>query len=157
MDSVGTDDFHLPSTANHHAICEVPFTRVRPTDIKAPHTPTVVSTHQPFLITPFTLCPSISLHVFLIYLCYLLALFPVHSFIISNHTMVKTRVTNSLRHPAAPIMTNAAKAKAGIKHKQPKKKVMQKERIQQLEARINKLESGDGELSSKKPLVRFLH
>jgi hypothetical protein len=52
-------------------------------------------------------------------------------------------------------MTEAAKQKAGIKSKRPKKKKVTKdETIRQLQARIASLEDPTGESFSKEPLVR---
>ena len=68
--------------------------------------------------------------------------------------MVSTRPGNKSAHPAAPVMTAAAKQKAGIKTTQRRKRVTKDETIRQLQARITALENPDSEESfSKEPLV----
>ena len=63
---------------------------------------------------------------------------------------------NKTVHPAAPVMTAAAKRKAGIKAKAPpkSKRVTKNQTIKELLARIDALENPDGEPFSKEPLVR---
>ena len=67
--------------------------------------------------------------------------------------VTSTRAKNKLAHPAAPIMTEAAKRKAGIKHKQRPKRVTKDETIRQLQAQIAALKNPEGETFSKEPLV----
>jgi len=69
--------------------------------------------------------------------------------------MVSTRAKNKTAHPAAPVMTNAAKRKAGIDVKQPPKKVSTAQTVRELLARINALENPQGKSFSKEPLVRI--
>lgn len=68
--------------------------------------------------------------------------------------MVDTRAKNKLTHPAAPVMSDAAKRKAGIKTKRRQKRVTKDETIRELQARIAALENPDEESFSKEPLVR---
>ena len=68
--------------------------------------------------------------------------------------MVGTRAKNKTAHPAAPVMTNAAKIKAGIPTKRRTKKPSQKEQIRELEARLEAFEHPDETPPiSKEPLV----
>jgi hypothetical protein len=67
-----------------------------------------------------------------------------------------TRPKNKLAHPAAPVMTEAAKQKAGIKTNRRPKKATKDETIQELRARIATLENPDEGTFSKDPLVRTL-
>lgn len=69
--------------------------------------------------------------------------------------VASTRLKNKLAHPAAPVMTAAAKEKAGIKIRRRPKKVTKDETIRELQARINALENPSEETYSKEPLVRF--
>jgi hypothetical protein len=71
--------------------------------------------------------------------------------------MVSTRQKNKSTHPATPIMTKAAKQKAGIPVKQRPKRVTKDETIRRLEARITSLENPDQEPFSEEPLVRVLY
>ena len=71
--------------------------------------------------------------------------------------MVSTRTKNKTTHPAAPVMTSAAKQKAGIPTKRRPKKVTKDDTIRELQARIAALESPGGEPFSKEPLVRVSH
>ena len=64
-----------------------------------------------------------------------------------------TRLKNKLAHPAAPMMTKAAKQKAGIKVKRRTKRVTKDETIRELQARIDTLENPGAEMFSKEPLV----
>ena len=72
--------------------------------------------------------------------------------------VVSTRTKNKLTHPAAPVMTDAAKRKAGIKIKTKShpKRMTKDQTIKELQARINALENPDEEPFSKEPLVRNL-
>ena len=65
-----------------------------------------------------------------------------------------TRKKNKTTHPAAPVMSEAAKQKAGIPTKRRQKKVTKDETIRELQARIAALETPGGEPFSKEPLVR---
>jgi hypothetical protein len=67
--------------------------------------------------------------------------------------MVSTRQKNKSTHPAAPVMSKAAKQKAGIKTTQPSKRQTKDEIIRQLQARITDMENPGRESSSKEPLV----
>ena len=66
--------------------------------------------------------------------------------------MVNTRIKNKVAHPAAPVMTKAAKEKAGIQPKRPKR-LTKAETIRQLQARIAALENPNEESPSQEPLV----
>ena len=68
-----------------------------------------------------------------------------------------TRAKNKLAHPAALVMTNAAKQKAGIKTKARPKKFTNAERVRWLETRLAELEGGDEEMASQEPLVRIFN
>ena len=70
--------------------------------------------------------------------------------------MVSTRPKNKKAHPAAPVMSEAAKQKAGIPTKKRAKKVTKDDTIRELKARLAALENPGGELFSKEPLVRSL-
>ena len=69
--------------------------------------------------------------------------------------MVSTHAKNKTAHPAAPVMTNAAKRKAGIDAKQPPKRVSTAQTVRELLARIDALENPQGKTFSKEPLVRI--
>lgn len=69
--------------------------------------------------------------------------------------VASTRPKNKTAHPAAPVMTNAAKKKAGIRIKPPQKRVTKDQTIRELQARIAALENPDEEPFSKEPLVRI--
>ena len=68
--------------------------------------------------------------------------------------MVSTHPKNKSAHPAALVMMNAAKQKAGIKTKPTQKRVTKDQTICELQARIATLENPFGEPFSKEPLVR---
>lgn len=101
---------------------------------------------------------SLSLHLSIqllsfIYLCFSALSARFLSF--TRPTMVTTtRPKNKLAHPAAPVMTSAAKQKAGIKTRARPKRKTKDETIRELEARIAALEDPDEEMPSKEPLVR---
>ena len=133
--------FHLSFSAVHNVIRSLSAVGVCPASTKTPHSSTsmVIPTH--LLSNP----P-------LIYLCtetHRLTLSPFTS----NPTMVSTRTKNKDAHPATPVMTKAAKRKAGIKTKQCTKKVTKDETIRLLQARLTALENPDGESFSQEPLV----
>ena len=68
----------------------------------------------------------------------------------------QTRPKNKTAHPAAPVMSEAAKVKAGITSAKPRPKRMTKDAtIRELEARIAQLENPDDAHPSKEPLVRI--
>lgn len=69
--------------------------------------------------------------------------------------MVSTRTKNKLAHPAAPVMTEAAKRKAGIKTKRRPKGPTKDETIRELQAQIAALKSTGEETFSKDPVVYF--
>jgi len=65
-----------------------------------------------------------------------------------------TRSSTKTARPAAPVMSNAAKVKAGITPAKPRSKRMTKDAtIRELEARIAQLENPDDLHPSKEPLV----
>ena len=67
--------------------------------------------------------------------------------------MVSTRPKNKTAHPAAPVMTKAAKERAGIKTKPTQRRVTKDQTIRELQARIAALENPDEEEFSRDPLV----
>lgn len=69
--------------------------------------------------------------------------------------MAGTRAKNKNAHPAAPVMTEAAKIKAGIPStKSRAKKPTKDQQIRELEARLAALERPDEAATvSKEPLV----
>lgn len=68
--------------------------------------------------------------------------------------MVGTRLKNKTTHPAAPVMSQAAKIRAGVPTKRQNKKVTKDEKIRLLEARLAALEHPDDTATiSKDPLV----
>jgi hypothetical protein len=71
--------------------------------------------------------------------------------------MVNTRPKNQNTHPAAPVMTQAAKIKAGIIPKKPRQSKMpsKAEQIRILEARIAAFENPEDDAMpiSQEPLV----
>lgn len=67
--------------------------------------------------------------------------------------VASTRAKNKLTHPATPVMTEAAKQKAGIKTKRRPKRATKDETIRELQARIAALENPEEETFSKEPLV----
>ena len=69
--------------------------------------------------------------------------------------MVSTHPKNKTTHPAAPVMTPAAKRKAGIKVKLLAKRVTKDQTIWELQARITSLKNPHEEAFSKEPLVRI--
>lgn len=70
--------------------------------------------------------------------------------------MVSTRPKNKKAHPAAPVMSDAAKVKAGIPTKKRAKRVTKDETIRELKAKLASLENPGGEPFSKEPLVCWL-
>jgi len=71
--------------------------------------------------------------------------------------VASTHIKNKLSHPAALVMTNATKQKAGIKTKQRPKRMTKDQTIKELQACLDALENPDEELFSKEPLVHILH
>lgn len=69
--------------------------------------------------------------------------------------MVRTRAKNKTVHPAAPVMTKAAKKKAGIPTAMcHSKKQEAKEKMHQMEARLAMLKNPDDATPvSREPLV----
>lgn len=66
----------------------------------------------------------------------------------------RTRAQNIAARPAAPVVTEAAKVKAGIKPAKPRSKRMTKDaKIRELEALVAELEHPDDPHPSKEPLV----
>ena len=71
--------------------------------------------------------------------------------------VAETRHRNKSTHPAAPVMTEAAKVKAGIKPAKPHKKQTTKEAwIRELEEEVAWLKHPDNAHPSKEPLVSGL-
>ena len=73
--------------------------------------------------------------------------------------MVGTRAKNKDAYPGAPVMTTAAKIKAGIPTKRQTKKPTKDEQIQMLKARLAAAEhphDDDATSLSKEPLVSRL-
>ena len=68
--------------------------------------------------------------------------------------MVKTRLQNQTARPAAPVMTEAAKIKAGISTKRRAGKQTKDDKIRELQVRLDALEKlGETSAVSKEPLV----
>ena len=69
--------------------------------------------------------------------------------------MVATRSKNKDAHPAAPVMTPAAKRKAGVPTKPHSKSTSKAQTIRELRARLAVFENPDDETTmiSKEPLV----
>jgi hypothetical protein len=67
--------------------------------------------------------------------------------------VASTRAKNKHTHPAAPVMTEAAKKKAGIKTNRRQKRVTKDETIRLLQAQIAALENPNEESFLKEPLV----
>lgn len=65
-----------------------------------------------------------------------------------------TRAKNKTSHPAAPVMTRAAKEKAGIKTQQRRPRVTKDQKIRLLEARLAAYENPEEESFSAEPLVQ---
>ena len=140
------------------AIDKLPRTRIRPSGIKAvgaSHTSTISLPHPPSLILSTPHPPGL-LHVHLIYPCYLLALFPTLFYLVLLYNVmpVSTRPRNRHVHPAAPVMTDAARERAGIQPKRRSRRITKNETIRRLQAQIHTLENLDGESFSNEPLVR---
>jgi hypothetical protein len=122
------------------------------TDIKMCRSSTVTLTLPP---TSYLSFHSSTLPRYFIYRCCPAPPTPTHSRSLSHPTMVAaTRLKNKKAHPAAPVMTEAAKQKAGIKTNRRSKKLTKAETIRQLEARIAEFENPHEEALSKEPLVR---
>ena len=100
---------------------------------------------SPSLLSTHSLCHSLS---------------PLHSFSLFSlfFYMVGTRPQNKGKHPAAPVMSEAAKVKAGIKSaKRRTKKPTKDEQIRQLQARLDALENPDQtDPVSNEPLVNLI-
>ena len=182
MNSAWPGDGHLSFTMMHDTICPFSSTGAHPTAIKLFDTSTVTLILYPPPLNPtLTSCsppqnPSLAFHSppqnpffiqrppspnslarFFIYLCHLALPLALSSLIIFCSTMVSTRPKNKGTHPAAPVMTKAAKTKARIKTKPRKTKVTQAVTIRELRAHIAALEDPDGEAFSKEPLVSSVH
>lgn len=72
--------------------------------------------------------------------------------------MVGTRTKNKNAHPAAPVMTEAAKIKAGIPGKRRTRKPTKDEQIRELQARLAAVQRPDeAAVVSKEPLVSSSH
>ena len=68
--------------------------------------------------------------------------------------MVGTRTKNKNAHPAVPVMTEAAKIKAGIPGKRCTRKPTKDEQIHELQARLAAVQCPDeAAVVSKEPLV----
>ena len=92
------------------------------------------------------------LSIFFIYLCSQ-ALQHSLTLFLSHPTIVSTRPKNKKAHPAAPVMSNTAKVKAGIPMKKHVKRTTKDDTIQELQAQITVLKDLSGEPFSKEPLV----
>ena len=103
----------------------------------------------------FTLRPS--LHCLFIYLrCLALPPLLIRFFPGNYPVMVaSTRAKNKLAHPGAPVMTNAAKKKAGIKVKSRPRRTTRVDTIRELRARLEAAENPHKEPFTKEPLVRI--
>ena len=67
--------------------------------------------------------------------------------------VASTRAKNKLAHPAAPVMTETAKRKAGIKMKRRSKKMTKDDTIRELQAQLAALQNPNEASFSKEPLV----
>ena len=143
-----------------HDVCLLPMAR-HSADIRLAtsmtFSPIRPSHNHPFLAyyTVLILHSLNLLSIFFIYPCsralqHSLALF------LSHPTMVSTRPKNKKAHPAAPVMSNAAKVKAGIPTKKRPKRTTKDDTIRELQAQIAALKDPSGEPFSKEPLVRNL-
>ena len=65
-----------------------------------------------------------------------------------------TRAKNKTSHPAAPVMTRAAKEKAGIKTQPRHPRITKDQKIQLLEAQLAVYENPEEESFSTEPLVQ---
>jgi hypothetical protein len=71
--------------------------------------------------------------------------------------VVQTRDRNKTAHPAAPVMSEAAKVRAGIKPAKPRAKRKTKDtRIRELEEQLARLQRPDDPHPSNEPLVSVL-
>ena len=132
-----------------------------PTDIR-PTTSSTILPIRSFYHYPLFICyailvlhPPNLLGHFFIYLCSRALRHSLFS-PISHRPMVSTRPKNKKAHPAAPVMSDAAKQKAGIAIKKRQKKATKDETIRELQARVATLENPAQESFSKEPLVRNL-
>ena len=151
MVSVGNFNIHLLLTANYMTR-EGSSTRTHPTSIKVSHTPaTTTAFINPPLLIQLLISSNLS-YIILIYLCCLPAPLPTLFFLVSYLTMVNTHIKNKVTHLAAPVMTKAAKEKAGIQPKCPKR-LMKAKTIWQLQTCIAALENPNKESPSQKPLL----
>lgn len=146
-----THGLQLSLTAPHNSMTP-PYhlTGPHPASIKPSHTPTITIIYpQPH--NSFYFSHSLN-SFFSLYLCRLASQLTLY-FPISHLTMVSTRTKNKTAHPAAPVMTEAAKQKAGIKTKRRPKKVTKDETIRELRARLAISEDPGADSFSKDPLV----
>lgn len=132
-------------------MCLKSSSNTHPVSINMPCATTTTLTNQLSQISLNTPCLLDLLYCSFIYPCYL-ALQPRLSFL-QPPTMVSTRTKNKTARPAAPVMTERAKQKAGIKAKPRKKRVTKDQTIRELQARLAALQNPDEEAFSKDPLV----
>jgi len=149
--SVWTQNTHMPSVAKHGTIHCHSSIATSPGNIKA------FSNSSVIIILPLPsyllFCLPTLLHSF-IHPCFPVLSLSTCSQPFSNPTMVaSTRPKNKITHPAAPVMTEAAKQKAGIKTKRRSRKATKDETIWELQAHITMLENPGEEMFSKEPLV----
>ena len=71
--------------------------------------------------------------------------------------VASTRAKNKFTHPAAPVMTEAAKQKAGIKTKRRPKRKTKDDTIRELQAQLAALVNPNEASFSKEPRVRTPH
>ena len=136
------------------ATCLFPLTATYPAAIKRLHTSSPSPIYPPLQnSTPTLHSPSSTSGCFFIYLCYLAPPLTLTLFIFYSTMVSATCAKNKTSHPAAPVMTEAAQKKAGIKTKRRPKKVTKDQTIRELNARIAALENPDEESFSKDPLV----
>ena len=138
------------------------FIRVNLADIKAVYvpTPTLISTFHSSHCSSIQLITHLSIrvsqHPASLFIPTRVSQHPASPFIPTEYLlypMVSTRTKNKLAHPAAPVMTEAAKQKAGIKTKRRPKKATKDETIRELQAQIAALKNPGEESFSKEPLV----
>ena len=147
----GLEGFYCtPLRVTHSIVCSCLLTRVDLADIK---TVSILTTTPTPTFICLTACPFNSSLIYLFVSCYPPSLLIPTESLLSPTMVTSTRAKNKLAHPAAPIMTEAAKRKAGIKHKQRPKRVTKDETIRELQAQIAALKNPEGETFSKEPLV----
>ena len=161
VNSAQTGDGRPPPTAECNVICTIPSSSVRvhsAATIRPLHSSMLGYIFPPPHNSSLAQCSSLALHssaspyYFFIYWCYP-ALLLTLSLAVFHLAMVSTHIKNKNAHPAAPVMTKAARKKAGIPTKSCPKRVTKDQIIKELQARLAALEDPNAEPFSKEPLV----